>query len=99
MMHMVPALFAFFLVTTLVPLCADAYIGRGITHSLKREYDRAIADYDRGIQLDPKDAENFLQRGRTYCDMGEHEKALADFTEALRLNASNVYAYALRGYL
>jgi tetratricopeptide (TPR) repeat protein len=45
---------------------AAAYNNRGIAYGEKGEYDRAIADYNRAIQLDPKLAFAYNNRGNAY---------------------------------
>lgn len=39
------------------------YVNRGILHALRRDYARALADYDRAIALDPNEPETFLNKG------------------------------------
>jgi lipoprotein NlpI len=60
-------------------------------------YNRAIADYDRAIQLHPSDAQAFNNRGVAYRAKGENERAIADYDEAIRLNPSFATASYNRG--
>jgi tetratricopeptide (TPR) repeat protein len=53
---------------------------------MKGESDRAIADLDQVIRLNPKNANSYGVRGRAYFDKGEFERAIADYEEAIRLN-------------
>ncbi len=64
---------------------AEAYCGRGIAYAKRREYDRAIADYDKAIDLDPKNAKALYQRGYVYDIKGERDRAMADYNQAMRL--------------
>ena len=41
-----------------------------IAYASKGDYDRAIADYDQAIQLDPKNAFAYNNRGNAYCEQG-----------------------------
>mgnify|MGYP001595382467 CR=1 FL=1 len=41
----------------------------------KGDYDRAIADYTRAIELDPKDAITYSNRGIVYYNKGEYDYA------------------------
>lgn len=50
---------------------AEAYCSRGIAYAKRREYDRAMADYDKAIDLDPKNAKALYQRGYVYDIKGE----------------------------
>ena len=72
---------------------ADAYHKGGDTYDEKGEYDKAIADYNKAIELNPNDADAYYNRGCTYGEMGEYEKAIADFNKAIELNPHDAGAY------
>jgi len=38
------------------PQDGTAYLNRGNAHAKQGDYEKAIADYDRAIQIDPQDA-------------------------------------------
>lgn len=44
----------------------------------KGDYDKAIADCSKAIELDPKLAEAYVYRGVVFCEKGDHDKAIAD---------------------
>ena len=46
-----------------IPSIATAYINRGIAWNDKEEYDKAIADFNEAIRLDPEDAQAYIDRG------------------------------------
>jgi tetratricopeptide (TPR) repeat protein len=48
--------------------------------------DRAIADYDTSIKLDPKYATAYYNRGNSRRAAGDRDGAVADFQQALKLN-------------
>ncbi|MBE2202474.1 MAG: tetratricopeptide repeat protein, partial [Anaerolinea sp.] len=48
-------------------------------------YEAALADLDRAIELDEKEAWAIANRGETYRLMGNYEAALADFDRAINL--------------
>ncbi len=50
------------------------------------EYDEALADFDRAIELDEKYAWAIARRGETYRLMGKYAEALADFDRAIELD-------------
>jgi tetratricopeptide (TPR) repeat protein len=59
---------------------------------VKKEYDKAIADYDEAIRLDPKYAIAFNNRGSAWLIKKEYDKAIADYDEAIRLDPKYVNA-------
>lgn len=74
-----------------------AFSQRAILWKEKKEYDKAIADYDEAIRLEPKHAVHYHNRGAMWSARQQHEKALADFDEALRLKPDYVLSLRLRG--
>jgi tetratricopeptide (TPR) repeat protein len=64
---------------------AIAYYRRGLAYASKKEYDRAIADYTRAIELDPKNLSAYNDRGVAYTSKGDYERAIADVTRAVEL--------------
>ena len=62
-----------------------------------QRYDKALADLNRAIELDPADALDIASRGETYRLMGRYEEALADLNRAIELNPGYASAIASRG--
>jgi lipoprotein NlpI len=58
----------------------------------KADYDHAIANYTRAMEINPNDASNYLWRGNAELYSGALPKALADLNQAAELNPK--YAYA-----
>jgi tetratricopeptide (TPR) repeat protein len=54
-----------------------------------RDLDRAIAEFDEAIRLDPKCAAAFSNRATAYSLKGEHRRAIQDFDEAIRLDPTH----------
>jgi tetratricopeptide (TPR) repeat protein len=50
----------------------------------KGDHDRALADYNEAIRLDPKGALIFRDRGDAYVDKGDPERSHADYDAAIR---------------
>src|SRR5215467_8804804 len=67
-----------------VEIRAGALYSRAQAYLAKREYDRAIADLDRVIELDPNNANAFIARGNAYKSKSEPDRAIADYSEAIR---------------
>lgn len=74
-----------------------AYNNRGLAYRAKREFDRAIADFNEALRLDPKYAGGYNNRGLVYSNKEDFERAIADFNEAIRLNPKFALAFASRG--
>ena len=70
-----------------------AYTSRGDAWATKKEYDKAIADYNEAIRLDPKDAMRLRQPRHRLAAKKEYDKAIADFDEAIRLDPKLAMAY------
>ncbi len=49
----------------------------------KANYDKAIADYDKAIALNPKYADFYNNRGIAYNKKNEYDSAIADFDKAI----------------
>lgn len=52
----------------------------------KGEYDKAIADYTKAIEIDPRYAFAYNNRGLAWGKKGEYDKAIADYTKAKEVN-------------
>jgi len=57
-----------------------------------RANDRAVADYNEAVRINPKDYVSYFGRGRLNLYAGTVDKAMADFNQANALNPK--YAYA-----
>jgi tetratricopeptide (TPR) repeat protein len=69
-----------------------ALIARGGVFIRKEQVDRAIADYDVALRLDPSQADLLNTRGELWRRKGDRPKALADFGAALKLNPDHPLA-------
>jgi lipoprotein NlpI len=71
---------------------AAIYVSRGVEYKNKRGLDRAIADYDQAIRLDPKNSSWYFHRGLSNLYAGALPTALADLNQASELNPKHAYA-------
>src|ERR671921_617151 len=60
---------------------ANALRVRGIAWRMKNDLDRAFADHDRAIQLDPKRAIFYSERGISFRQKGDVDRAIAEHTK------------------
>jgi tetratricopeptide (TPR) repeat protein len=74
-----------------------AYRCRGACWCVREDYDRAIADFDAAIKLDPSSASAFANRGIAYERKKNYKMAVADYTEAIRLDPKYPNYYFDRG--
>src|SRR5260370_23518616 len=75
----------------------SAFFNRARALAASGEMDRALADYDRAIELDPMDADAHVGRGRAHYQKKDYAAAIADYDAALRLAQGDVEALAERG--
>jgi tetratricopeptide (TPR) repeat protein len=61
----------------------NAYIGRGEAYMGLKQYDQALADLNRGIQLKPEGHAYYL-RGNTYVMKCQYDRAIDDYTRAIQ---------------
>jgi tetratricopeptide (TPR) repeat protein len=71
-----------------------ALIARGAVYERKEMTERAIADYDGALRLDPSLADIHNTRGELWRKKGDLPKAVADFAAAIRLNPDHIAARA-----
>lgn len=69
---------------------------RGNGHRLKGNVDRAIADYNAAIALDPKYAHAYNNRGGAYMAKGDLDRAMADLNQAIAIDPKYAEAYCNR---
>ena len=78
---------------------AQAYLSRGLIYiRFKADWDRAIADYDEALKLNPKIAGAYTGRAAANLRKGNIDRALPDLNEGLRLDPKspgvrNVFGY------
>jgi tetratricopeptide (TPR) repeat protein len=78
------------------PLDAYGYSARAGNHFRQRNWQAAIADHTKAIELDPKYVPAYVGRAASLCNSNQFERATADCAEAIRLDANNKDAYATR---
>ena len=61
------------------------------------ERDRAIADYNQAIRINPNHAGSFSNRGVAHARKGNYDAAIQDYDQAIRIKPTYVDAFANRG--
>jgi lipoprotein NlpI len=77
---------------------AIVFRNRGLAYHNKKDYERAVQDYDHAIRLGLSDADLFYRRGLVYFENNDYNRAIRDFDQALKLNADNVAILQKRGW-
>ena len=75
----------------------QAFFRCGKSYRLMKEYDKALLNLNRAIELNPKYVAALQQRGITYSLMNCYEQALQDFNRAIELNLKDDRVIAQRG--
>ncbi|HWY68469.1 MAG TPA: tetratricopeptide repeat protein [Terriglobales bacterium] len=65
----------------------------GHVHKQQGLLDKAVDDYGRALQRDPKMTEAYVNRGYVLNDLQDAEAAIADFDQALKLQPNNGSAH------
>jgi tetratricopeptide (TPR) repeat protein len=81
------------------PGYVNAYSNRGLALHMKGDYERALADYDAAIKLDPKDLPALTYRGQIHRLAGNYDLALADLDAAIGITPDDADLYHARGML
>ena len=74
---------------------AESYVMRGRAKAVEGDYAGALADANRGVALDGKNACNFLNRADIYRMAGNREAALSDCASAKKVDAENPFSYLI----
>lgn len=69
---------------------SDAYTYRAMVYTSLEEYDKAEADYNKSVQLSPKDAKVYARRADFFYERGRFEDAEKDYRTALSIDALDV---------
>jgi tetratricopeptide (TPR) repeat protein len=72
---------------------ASIFCRRGLAYQNLGEYQRALADFDQMIDLDPDIANYYNNRGNAYYELKDYHRAILDFQQALKLDPNLASAY------
>jgi tetratricopeptide (TPR) repeat protein len=75
---------------------ANHYFRRGFAEQKRSDFDGAIADYTKAIQLKPHFVYAYYDRGLSKKAKGDLDGAIADYSKVIELKPRYAYAYCTR---
>jgi len=75
----------------------DYYLS-GLKKNRSGDYQGAIVDLTKAIEIDPKYAAAYKNRGLAKSNLGNYQEAIADYNKAIEINPKYVRAYNRRGW-
>lgn len=73
------------------------YFNRGLQSSKNGNYEQAIEDFTKSIELNPNDEVALNNRGNVYLSIGELDQAINDYDRAISLRPESCMAWMNRG--
>ncbi|NYF49962.1 tetratricopeptide repeat protein [Tunturiibacter gelidoferens] len=77
-----------------LPHRGACFVVWGIALDGEEKHEEAIAEYQKAIELDPKDAHAYYDWGIALDGEGKHEEASAKYRKAIELDPKDAYAYS-----
>jgi Flp pilus assembly protein TadD len=68
-------------------------INQGVAFIKEGQYDRAIAYFNKAIDINARDAVAYNNRGIAYTEKGQYDKAISDCSKAIEINPGYAMAY------
>ncbi len=81
-----------------LPSSAPLHLGRGWVFQHQCHFEKALASFERALELDPRRASSHYSRGAALSKLGRQEQALAAFEIALALDPRLAKALGGRGH-
>jgi tetratricopeptide (TPR) repeat protein len=78
------------------PLKARPYLSRGLAYQMKGDFDQALSDFGKVIEINPNNAEAaeaYYDRGLLYENKGELEQSILEYNKAIKLRPNLAKAY------
>jgi tetratricopeptide (TPR) repeat protein len=68
-----------------------------MAYGRRGDYDRAIADFNAALSINPKSDVSLNNRGYTFMMKKDFDRAVSDFDQSIAVNPKSVLAYLNRG--
>jgi len=72
---------------------AEFFNSSGLAYNLTKQYDKAIVDFRKAIELNPKLGEAYNNLGLTYCDAGMLNESMQTLNDAIKIDPKMDKAY------
>jgi tetratricopeptide (TPR) repeat protein len=76
---------------------AEAYFRLGWLYQNQGDIQQTLANYNKAIELDPKNSLAYNNRGLVYDKQGDYQQAISDYSQAIELAPTNFAAFTNRG--
>ncbi len=73
------------------------YVNKGAAYQKMMEFESALENYTKAIELNPNNPNVFIYRGYLYYKNSEFDKAISDFNTVINIDPKNPFAYYNRG--
>ncbi|MCL2928495.1 MAG: tetratricopeptide repeat protein [Trichodesmium sp. St19_bin2] len=70
---------------------------RGLAKYEQQDYQSALAEFDRAIDIDSSHIDAYIYRGDAKDKLEDYEGAIADYNEAIKIDSTHPKAYYSRG--
>lgn len=78
---------------------AEAYFRLGWLYQNQGQDPQTLVNYNKAIELDPKNSLAYNNRGLLYDNQGDYQQALSDYNQAIELEPHNFAAITNRGVI
>ncbi|MEL6537579.1 MAG: tetratricopeptide repeat protein, partial [Bacteroidota bacterium] len=82
-----------------LPASANYYSDRGVAHHLLGQYEQALVDFDRGVEMEPDNPFRYASRAFVKAKAGDMQGAMLDYEHALELDPEDAVAHNNLGML
>jgi Tfp pilus assembly protein PilF len=81
------------------PFVERGYHNRGLAFLQAKQYPDALRDFDRALEINPRDASALVGRGTLFARTGSFDRALADLGRAIEVDPGYAESYAKRCFV
>jgi tetratricopeptide (TPR) repeat protein len=77
----------------------DDHVKRGNAYLRDKQYDRAIAEFSKAVEMNPRNIAAFTGQGWAYEHKKDHDRAIADFNQAIQIDPQAAIGFTTRGWV